>query len=297
MDNIRKAMTSKVAPIDRPIDPPFPKILQLAVTNLCNEECMFCHLKELNRPPQMLDLDLAKEIMLQAKELGAEQVGFTAGAEPTMNPYLPRFVSEAETLGYRYVFMTTNGTVYSKQVEWECLLDAGLDSVKISVNAGTPETYRRIHGKPYFERAINSIHKLSELKKSEYPGLYLAVSFVSCNENKGEEKTLRDLIGHLIDEFIVETVNNQAGQMPQYPTAKITKQCNQPWRTFVVSVEGYYRLCCGDMENKCFVANLRRTSLKKAWAMATAWRERHLTGNLKGTLCEQCLGKSNNVEV
>ena len=61
-------------------------------------------------------------------------------------------------------------------------------------------------------------------------------------------------------------------------------------------MEGYLRICCNDYENLLAVVDLNKVkSLRDAYYSKPMreFRQRHLSDNLKGTLCYNCLNNCN----
>ena len=46
------------------------------------------------------------------------------------------------------------------------LLDAGLSSIKFSINGGTREAYLRAHGKDHFDRAVENVRFTNAYRKT-----------------------------------------------------------------------------------------------------------------------------------
>ena len=61
------------------------------------------------------------------------------------------------------IFTTSNGSVNSFE-KIKSAVDAGLDSIKFSINAGSKETYKLIHGKNDFEQVISNVTNLNKYR-------------------------------------------------------------------------------------------------------------------------------------
>lgn len=116
------------------LKPPFPDNMLLEVTNACNHSCIFCANSKFDRRRGYIDSELAKKILHEAHELGTENVGFYATGEPLMNQNLEEYIRYAKELGYLYIYITTNGALLTKE-RAKRLIEAGIDSIKISLNA------------------------------------------------------------------------------------------------------------------------------------------------------------------
>ena len=98
----------------------------------------------------IIDPEFAKRILKEAYDLGTREVGFYGMGEPLLDKNLEDYIAYAKMLGYEYTYITTNGALLSKErSEW--LMDAGIDSIKFSINATNARDYQLIHGKDEFD--------------------------------------------------------------------------------------------------------------------------------------------------
>ena len=128
------------------LEPPFPYTNFLVETsNACNHECIFCAHQKMRRKAGKIDTLFLYDILRQAYELGTREVGFYATGEPFLVPELPDYVRKAKETGYEYVYLTSNGALATPE-KIRAVIDAGLDSIKFSINAPNRELYKFIHG-------------------------------------------------------------------------------------------------------------------------------------------------------
>lgn len=219
-----------------------------------------------------------------------------------MSKNLDRYVAEAKKIGFEYVYITTNGALATPE-RVRPVIEAGLDSVKFSINAGTPETYKLIHGKDEFHKVISNLKFIAIYRKKYCKPSKIYVSYVVTRQNQNECETLKELVGPLVDDIIFCNVGNQGGMMFEVNASLkveggdlVSKPpCNMAFNRFHITWEGYLTLCCVDYQNYLVVADLNKSSLKEAWhnQLFVDLRRRHLTNKLKGTLCYNCLYNKN----
>lgn len=271
--------------------PSFPRVLLVEVANCCNHRCSFCASSKMTRPSQSIPPDIFKSIVEQAYELGAREIGLHGGSEPLTCKQLAQHIETCAGIGYEYIYFTTNGTLGSPE-KWRSYIEAGLHSVKFSINAGNSEEYKKIHGRDGFDKALENLRFVSEYRKTIGRQLYLAVSFVEVPENGGSFLQLKDLVAPLVDEVYHSLAANQSGQMPDLGVAPtIPEICHIPFNQVNITREGFLRGCCNDYQNMLVFEDVTKMSLKDAWegSHARALRRRHLARNLDGTLCHNCL--------
>jgi MoaA/NifB/PqqE/SkfB family radical SAM enzyme len=141
-----------------------PVCLYLEVTNRCNLLCTTCpRTYEELEPPADMDWELFTSIVDQAPDL-ARAVLHGVG-EPMLVANLPRMVRYLRDRGV-YVLFNTNGTVLSER-NGRALIDAGLDELRVSLDASNRASFKAIRGRDYFNRIIRNVRAFRELQERE----------------------------------------------------------------------------------------------------------------------------------
>ncbi len=141
-----------------------PVCLYLEVTNRCNLLCTTCpRTYEELEPPADMSWELFTSIVDQAPDL-ARAVLHGVG-EPMLVANLPRMVRYLKDRGV-YVLFNTNGTVLSER-NGRALIDAGLDELRVSLDASSRESFKAIRGRDYFGRIIRNVRAFRELQDRE----------------------------------------------------------------------------------------------------------------------------------
>lgn len=312
--SLLQKQNDRLKSVDYSLKPPFPKELFLELNNICNHHCFFCSNSKMRRDKEFLDDGLAKKIMLDAFRLGATDISFYATGEPLISPNLPEYIKLAKDIGYKYIFLTTNGSLGGDE-KIKSIIDAGLDSIKFSINAGTKESYARVHGRDDFDKVLENLKKWFEYKNSSGSKMRIFCSFVPTPETSGEVSTLSEKIRAYLDEDInARSCSNQGGNMIENNEIvainpanilgtlrenQFTKICPDPFNRVVVSSEGYLTACVVDYQNALTVADLREMNIGDAWhnQIFEFLRKKHLDGELANTICDNCINnRSNNFE-
>lgn len=128
--------------------------LRVSVTDACDLRCRYCmpgdavHEEPLRRE-ELLALIAA------VVDCGIETVRFTGG-EPLARPDLPELIRSVRAMeGVRRVAMTTNATLLASRLPK--LLEAGLESVNISLDSLQRDTYRTITGRDRLASALEGL--------------------------------------------------------------------------------------------------------------------------------------------
>src|SRR5437660_7764856 len=141
-----------------------PVCLYLETTNRCNLLCTTCpRTYEELEPPADLSWDLFTSIVDQVPDL-VRAVLHGVG-EPMLVANLPRMVRYLKERGV-YVLFNTNGTVLSER-NGRALIDAGLDELRVSLDASNRESFKAIRGRDYFGRIIRNVRAFRELQERE----------------------------------------------------------------------------------------------------------------------------------
>lgn len=284
--------------------PPFPKSVKIELTGRCNYKCAYCATKKSLRPVGDIDKRFLYRTLNELKELGVEEVGLFLLGESFLVKELSKYIKYAKReVGIPYVFITTNGSLCDDRVMKRCI-DAGLDSIKFSINAGNREKYVEMHGVDMFDTVVKNIKWLNMyLSINRITSLWVCASAIYEESRKQELEDLRGMIENYVDEFYYLPLYNQAGHIdgnnklagnpgrldnlvPPVPCWALFNAAKITW-------DGFMTMCCFDHDEKFKVANLKETSLMEAWHSPKfiELRKKHLTNDLAISSCSKCLGR------
>ena len=131
--------------------------LRLSVTDRCNLRCRYCMPDGVPKRAHADILTYEEFLRLAAllARCGIDTVRVTGG-EPLVRKGVEQLVAGLKaTPGIRRVTMTTNGVLLAPKLP--ALLDAGLDSVNISLDTLRPEVFRRITARDEFGAVMEGI--------------------------------------------------------------------------------------------------------------------------------------------
>ena len=83
--------------------------------------------------------------------------------EPMLVKDLHKMVRYLKDRGV-YVLFNTNGTVLNAK-NGQAMIDAGLDELRVSLDAATASSYKAIRGKNYFDRILRNVKAFRELQE------------------------------------------------------------------------------------------------------------------------------------
>lgn len=126
--------------------PQLPTQVYLEVTNRCNSLCVSCPLTYDHflrfEPKHHLSWAQFRQIVDQIPQI--ERAVLHGIGEPLLNPDLPRFIAHLKARG-AHVLFNTNGVLLDQR-RGDALIAAGLDELRVSIDAVTPELYRKLRG-------------------------------------------------------------------------------------------------------------------------------------------------------
>lgn len=130
---------------------PVPREVYIEPTNRCNELCQTCPRTFFQREPEA-DLDFPRFVQILDQFPGVERVVLHGVGEPLLAQDLPLMVAEANRRGARVLF-NTNALALHRRLA-ERLVEAGLDELRVSMDAADARTYRLIRGVDGYAKAM-----------------------------------------------------------------------------------------------------------------------------------------------
>lgn len=165
---------------------PFPRLINLFVTESCNFNCPMCHVKSsrLQRKKTQISLDNLKPLIDESSPF---QPSFQlAGGEPLLHPQIfkiIKYISDKKMISG----LVTNGLLLEKYAQ--DIIDSDLDFLAVSLD-GPDETtqYQRGFVKNSFTQIIKGIKKIIRLKKNSHlPNIRLATVISKNNLNNFDQ--------------------------------------------------------------------------------------------------------------
>ena len=153
------ASGARAAAAERP-----PVCLYLETTNRCNLLCTTCpRTYEELEPPADMSWDLFVSIVDQVPDV--QRAVLHGVGEPMLVKHLPKMVRYLKDRG-TYVLFNTNGTVLNER-NGRALIEAGLDELRVSLDAANEKSYLAVRGKNYFKRILKNVRAFRELQERE----------------------------------------------------------------------------------------------------------------------------------
>jgi MoaA/NifB/PqqE/SkfB family radical SAM enzyme len=142
-----------------------PVCLYLETTNRCNLLCTTCpRTFEALEPPADMSWDLFTSIVDQFPRIA--RVVLHGVGEPMMVRDLPRMIRYLKSRD-SYVLFNTNGTLLSHKRGLE-LIDAGLDELRVSLDAAEPKAFALVRGRDMFTQILRNLRRFRVLQRERH---------------------------------------------------------------------------------------------------------------------------------
>lgn len=144
--------------------PRLPRTLYIELTNRCNLRCKGCILYRRSwEPDRDVSLEELATIADQLPDL--EKIFLHGIGEPLLNKELLEIIRYLKGRDV-YVLFNSNGILLRGQRQ-DGLIQAGLDELRISLDAASPQGYKKIRNSDKFEQVIENLRSFISLQKQQ----------------------------------------------------------------------------------------------------------------------------------
>ncbi len=277
----------------------YPSGLQIGITNKCNLQCIMCKRRSIQQKyPAYLEKEMSfedfKYIVDQFPKI--KKIRMTGLGENLLNKdflKMLRYIKEKKI----YVEFFDNFYFLDDKIA-EQLINIGVDKVYASIDGATKETYEKIRIGSSFERVMDNIKGLINLKKKKRAN-YPEITFIYVINRYNSEEVLNfiDIVNSIIDNEkasirLVDMANYNGNQkhlcLKKSTTKKIIFQaaekskrlgiildhaykikksiasCQQWLMPFIVP-RGYVFPCCSAPNGTMYIGNIFKKSFKQIW--------------------------------
>ncbi len=194
----------------------YPVYLELSPFGSCNHRCVFCALDYVGYKPDKLDVAMMVTRIPEMAEGGVKSIMFGGEGEPLLHKEIGKLTSIVYGAGIDLA-ITTNGVKLS-EAYCENHLEY-ISWIKVSINAGTPETYSELHrtDSKDFDVVINNLKKAVALRNKRDYLCTIGGQIILLPENVDEIEKLirlcRDEIG--LDYLVIKPYSQHMHSLTQ----------------------------------------------------------------------------------
>lgn len=296
--------------VRRPVNWGMPYVLTVEPTNVCNLSCPQCDTGAglLRRTKGFLDIGLYEKILQDHRRSLLYLLLYDQG-EPLLHPDYVRLVRMAKA--HRVcVTCCSNGVLLADHRLAQDLVASGLDTVIVSVDGLTPESYRVYRKGGNLDEVLQGIRNLAAAKREQASHTpRLLIQFLVMKHNEHERAGLLDRARAWgADQVLFKSVQvrNENGaqtflpQEERYRRYRLTAHglavkgrpvafCERLWYSSVIHWDGSIVPCCFDKDDHHLLGTLRETGWAAIWRGEKRKRfiKRISTEN-KPPICKNC---------
>lgn len=277
-----------------------PLVIQLETCGFCNLKCTFC-------PGGVVDSGIIRDMMsvetfqlflTQCREFPQKIkiLRIIGIGEPLLNRNIAEFVSEAKQSGvFEKIEITTNGTLLTRELS-DKLIDAGLDTLLVSLEATNESKFEKIAG---VHIQLNELYWNLEyfFKRSRNKCILYIKTTDFALDTEAERGEFYEKWGKICDEIQIEHVyenwpefhagtdgNSVRYDLEQYKSTKDV--CVQPFKLLCLAANGDVMPCSVDWKRTLLLGNIHQIRLVQIWNGDLLRKLR--TSLLRKELCKYC---------
>lgn len=273
-----RAQLHDVVPLDTPYN------VEIEVSSLCNARCIYCaHSTDHGLYEGNMTEELFYKILCDLKAFPhkVKKCNLFGFGESLMHPKFPEMVKETKAADVaEAVEFTTNGMLLTTE-KIDAILDAGIDTIRISLQGINEETYQKICGVHLdFHRFINNLTYLFQNRGGCRVRMKIADTAIKDIPD-GEER-FKKLFGPIADSIYIEHIlpiyagvdydgidkgicrDTRNGRMGIQQDA-VHKVCHRPFYRLRICTDGRVTAMCCDATRDVLFGKIQDETLLDIW--------------------------------
>jgi len=179
----------------------YPLFLDVSPTSACNHRCVFCGL-DFAHKPVFLSKAVMAGMIKDAGRHGVKSIMYAGEGEPLLHKDLADIIGMTKKNNIDAA-LNTNGVLMNRAFLEKSL--PNLVWIRVSIDAGTPKTYARMHGgRPGdLERVLENLKAAVKLKKKERYSVTIGTQFLLLKENAREAVMLAAILKKIGVDYLI----------------------------------------------------------------------------------------------
>lgn len=290
--------------------PDFPITLTLELVNRCNLSCIMCYTVNHSETKHTLALADIERVLDECHEHNLPALVIGLGSEPLLYKEIKKVLEKAVSSEIMDIFLGTNGVLLSDELS-EFLVSKKIARLEISLDAVSPDTYKKIRGKDELGKIEKNIMRFVEIKKShksELPVLRLCfcvqeLNYKEIDAFKNKWKDIADYIDFQqvvdfsgVDKLLNVDMNMERDSVPVLPKETVPSHCAYPFNSLHIWSNGNVTPCCTFFAKSeaLVLGNIKDSTLKDLWVGERIKKiRRELLAGTPNKICRACLNNRN----
>lgn len=180
----------------------YPLYMELGPSGACNHRCCFCGVDFAGYKSDFMDFEKLSPRLAEMGRLGVKSIVYAGEGEPFLNKKMPEIILKTKESGID-VAIATNAVLLTPEVSKTIL--PSVSWIKVSLNAGTAETYAGIHRTDPndFNRVVDNITAAVKIRKELNSSCTLGAQILLLPENEHEIEALAALCKKIGLDYLV----------------------------------------------------------------------------------------------
>lgn len=266
--------------------PPQPRYIQIETVLGCDAECPFCPHKSIDRTPAVMREEVWRKIVDDTRGLGITYRPFLQN-EALIDKRLARIVACIKEDPTARVEINTNGNLLDERRGRE-LIEAGIDLVRFSIDAFSPETFARCRVGLDYRRVVENAERFAALARATGGRVATEARMIDMEDNRDEQEPFVEYWSSRVDRALIVPLYH----WPWDPGVEmVRKPCLKMREEMFFYTDGRAVLCCWDIAGRAVIGDVTRESVLEIWNGAERRRcADHLSRGEreKIVLCSRC---------
>lgn len=282
-----------------------PSHIQIeTVAGICNYRCIMCPIEESIRNG-IMDNKTFEKILLKLQPYLCHQrfLSLCSLGEPLIDKKVSEKIRIAKRLGFRGTGIYTNGELLTEEIAAR-LLDAGLDTLIISIDGFTSEVQAAIRVRSHLERVVSNVEQFIALREKHKSKTRVMIRFIRQELNKHQEgdfhnfwkARIKDGCGDTISIYNVHNSGRKVLNFMRKPSEEVIEKmkglkCPEIYERLEIALDGSINFCCGDQFGYHQIGNILDSDLAELYnsPLHISYRKAMDKGHiLDMELCRDC---------
>jgi radical SAM protein with 4Fe4S-binding SPASM domain len=180
----------------------YPIYMEISPIGICNHRCVFCAVDFVGYQNKSLDPAIFRGRLGEMAKLGVKSLMFAGEGEPALWKPLPETLDYCTKMGIDTA-LTTNMSLFTEKNMDSFVRNCSW--IKVSMNAGTRETYSEIHRTKAadFDRVVKNFKMCDSLRQQKGYDCTMGAQMLLLPENAEEAYTLASIIKDAGGDYLV----------------------------------------------------------------------------------------------